>query len=342
METTHFGVGIIGCGSMGKIRAEALTQSENGTLIGVYDNHSPAAKALAQTYHVSVMKTPRDLIHHPGVQIVIVSTPHAFLAPYALQALQQGKHVLIEKPGAISLFEMTQLAQQQNSQRTVRCKIGYHLRFHPAAQTLHQRLRSTPKDRVLWVRGSYGHGGRPGYEKQWRFQKELSGGGEVIDQGVHLLDLLQWWILEPFSVLAASRQNAFYPSTEEDNGFLLLTNASGTHAQLHCSATQWKNLFRVEIATQNHLYLWEGLGNKNYGPEKLTIFSRPTEGGAPSSEVLDFPEAYKESWVREWQSFYLACARPHEPLHSTPQDSLDLFRQLEQVSQKSFFTLEKI
>ncbi len=279
-------------------------------------------------------RTAEEILDDPSIGIVVIATPNHCLAEMGARALRNAKHVLIEKPGAISAEQVETLIAAQEATGAV-CKIGYNHRFHPAAQRLMREVSSGNHGRILWIRGAYGHGGRPGYEKEWRFNRALSGGGEIIDQGVHLLDLVQGCGDEIFSLQFASRLSAFYPSTEEDNGFLVLQSLSGAVAQLHCSVTQWKNLFRFEVATERSLWQWEGLGNPNYGEERLTIYRRKPQGGAPDREVLEFGHCGMESWEGEWRHFYNACQQKDSPVASSVRDSRWIFGVLTQVRERS-------
>lgn len=295
-------IGLIGCGAIGEKRLHAIRATGRGEIVGVADVFRERAERLAFAFGAEVC-SPQAILQTSAINVAIVSTPNRFLAEYGEMALAQAKHVLLEKPGAISRDQISRmLAVQKSAPSKPLCKIGYNHRFHPAAMKIKQELRNDDCGRILWIRGAYGHGGRPGYEKEWRFQNELSGGGEIIDQGVHLLDLLSWWLSEPLAVRACLRQNAFYPSSEEDNGYLLLEANSGVVAYLHCSATQWKNLFRVEIATENALLVWNGLGSPNYGNERLTIYRRNPKGGKPDETVHRFDDM-DISLEAEWRHF---------------------------------------
>lgn len=329
MQDPTFGVALIGCGYVGKKRLEAIRRTGLGKVIGIFDADPARARELSEDFKVPVAAEPIALVNDKSVNAVIVATPNQSLARYGCLALEGGKHVLVEKPGAISVGEIISLEKHRRAGRELQCKIGYNLRFHPAAQKIKGLLAG---ESVLWVRGAYGHGGRPGYEKEWRFQREISGGGQFIDQGVHLLDLLAWWVDELFEVVASSRQNAYYRSSEEDNGFLLLASPSGVHAQFHTSATQWKNLFRMEVATRDSLFIWEGLGNEAYGPETLIIYRRNPGGGAPSEAREVFASAAEESWSAEWEHFY-KCINGKGALYSTVEEGIGIFHFLDDVHQ---------
>lgn len=314
------GVAQIGCGAVAEKRLRALQASGLGRLELVYDPDEGKAIRLAHQFGARATTDFAEPFRSSRIGFVIVSTPNHLLASYGSMALEAGKHLLLEKPGAISISQVLSLVKNQSVQsKRPLCKVGFNLRFHPAAQRLRNLLASRELGPVLWARAAYGHGGRPGYEQEWRFQKSLSGGGEVIDQGVHLFDLLGWLTDEQFELLHAVRQNAFYRGTEEDNGFLLLRSPRGTVANLHFSATQWKNLFRLEIATARALLVWEGLGDVNYGPETLTVHRRNESGGIPDTSQQVFQEV--DSWRAEWEHFF-RCASGEEGSLSSPLEEL--------------------
>lgn len=310
-------IGLLGCGAMGEKRLQAVSRTQLGTITAVFDTDDTRAQRFAKQYQAKRAEEPSEL--WSLCDIGIVATPNALLAPHALEGLDLEKFVLVEKPGAIGRAELERIARPK-------CKIGYNHRFHPAALAIAKELRDP-----LWIRAAYGHGGRPGYENEWRMRRELSGGGEILDQGVHLLDLSRFWLNDELTVKSAIRQNAFYASTEEDNGFLLLRSKQGVPLTLHCSATQWKNLFRVEIAGRDDLWVWEGLGTDSYGPERLTRYRRNPAGGKPTETTQTFAEASNQSWDDEWRHFYGFATGEISELLSPAQDSLPLFETLEAI-----------
>ncbi len=255
------------------------------------------------------------------IDIAIIATPHAYLAEYGHECLKRNIPTLIEKPAAISKEQIQSLLQY-----TPPSKVGYNLRFHPAAQLLKEKLFG---QKPIWIRAAYGHGGRPGYEKEWRMSP--AGGGESMDQGVHLLDLLPWLTDESFAVLESVEQNQFYTANVDDNCYWTLKAQGGAIAQLHCSANQWKNLFRLEIATSTHLYYWEGLGG-SYGIETLTYYQRNPDGGAPLSQAIQFEQANEESWKKEWEYFYECVIQKRRITLSPLRESLAIFDCLQRRS----------
>ena len=230
---------------------------------------------------------------------VIVATANHALAPLALQAVRAGKHVLIEKPGAIRASELEMLAAEA-AERGVCVRIGYNHRFHPALRQARELIDSGAIGELMFLRGRYGHGGRVGYEKEWRADPAISGGGELIDQGVHLIDLAQWF-LGDFTNVEGHAATFFWPMPVDDNAFLNLRTAGGQTAWLHVSCTEWKNLFSLEIYGRTGKLHMEGLGG-SYGVERLSFYKMLPEMGPPETTIFEYPRG-DDSWRLEMGEF---------------------------------------
>src|SRR5439155_26745498 len=163
---------------------------------------------------------------------------------------------------------------------------------------------------IMVVRGRYGHGGRIGYEKEWRADPKISGGGELIDQGVHLIDLAGIF-LGQFSTIDGHISTSFWDMPVEDNAFLSLRNSGGCTAWLHASCTEWKNLFSLEIYGRNAKLHWEGLGG-SYGVERLSFYQMSPQMGPPETTIFEFPRG-DESWKLEINEFFEDIRLGREP-----------------------------
>ncbi len=286
---------IIGCGLIGTKRARALTGA-GAEVVAVHDVDAGRAKALAESIGPAVLvaDSAGAACAH-GVDIAVVATTHRALAPSAIEAIEAGSHVLLEKPGACDVDELRGVAALAvRDGRQVR--MGYNHRFHPSFLEAHRVIASGDFGRVMNIRARYGHGGRLGYEQEWRADRALSGGGELLDQGVHLIDLTRSLVGDvslAFSELATS----FWATQVEDNAFLALRAESGAFAWLHASWTEWKNLFSFEIALERAKLEIEGLGG-SYGTERLTVHEMLPELGPPVTRAWEWPRP-DESWARE-------------------------------------------
>ena len=186
----RLGVGIIGCGLIGQKRAKALG---SGRLLACADLELGRAVLVAGKSKALIFSDWRDLLALPQVEMVIVSTLHDSLAEISLAAIKAGKHVLVEKPAARNPDELESLIVAAE-QCGVLVRVGLNHRYHRAFRKARQIFESGVLGEMMFVRGRYGHGGRLGYDREWRANPILSGGGELIDQGPHLIDLARWFL----------------------------------------------------------------------------------------------------------------------------------------------------
>jgi len=314
-------VAVVGCGLIGARRA-TVARDAGDEVRAVVDLDPARARDLAAQVSARPLTDWREAVADPEVDAVCVSTVNAALMPVTLGALAAGKHVLCEKPfgrNAAEAAEMTRAAREAG--RTV--KVGFNLRFHPGIADAHRLARSGALGRLAHLRAAYGHGGRPGYEHEWRGDPALAGGGELLDQGVHLVDLTRWFLGDIGRVYGVTSTVAWPIAPLEDNGFALLHARSGAVASLHTSWTQWRNLFRLELFGDRASVAVEGLGG-SYGDERLTLHTRRPEGGRPDEEVRTYPPE-DASWAEEWREFRAAVTEGRPPLGAA-EDGLAVAR----------------
>ena len=304
-------VAMIGCGLIGQKRLNNLPP---GTITVACDlNLERARKLAAQSPGCVATDQVGQAVASPNVDVVMIATLNSALAPIACQAVQAGKHVLVEKPAAISVRELEELAAlARQHDRLVR--VGYNHRYHPACLKALEIWRSGALGPLMFLRGRYGHGGRLGYDQEWRADPKLSGGGELIDQGVHLIDLAGIF-LGDFTSIQGHVTTYFWNMPVDDNAFISLRNAQGCTAWLHATCTEWKNLFSLEIYGRNAKLHWEGLGG-SYGLERLTYYQMLPQMGPPDTTIHEFPRG-DESWKLEMIEFFEDIR-----LHRTPVPGL--------------------
>jgi predicted dehydrogenase len=245
--------------------------------------------------------------------VVVVAAPHDQLAGLAERALDAGCHVLIEKPAGLGTAQVERVqAAAEHAGRRV--KVGFNHRFHPGIARAAAEVHSGRHGELMHLRGRYGHGGRLGYDREWRAEPARSGGGELIDQGMHLLDLTHW-IAGPLPLHSALLRTHFWDTPVEDNAALILGEAQGRTApwaMLHVTWTEWKNLFSLEIYCRAAKLQVDGLV-RSYGPQRLRIYRMGPELGPPETQEIPYPNEDR-SWEREWANFREAIAAGEERL----------------------------
>ncbi len=301
MKTSKIRAGVVGLGLIGQRRARVIAAHAGSRLAWVADANPDLAQKTAAEFGVPGFTDWESALREGTTDVVIVSTPNFLLAPIASAAMNAGNHVLIEKPMGKNLEDALLLSKTAAKTRR-RLKIGFNHRYHPALSKAHALFQKGKIGRAINIRCQYGHGGRKGYEKEWRGSIKMAGGGELTDQGVHVIDLIQWFCGAPKNA-CAFLQTAFWPiKPSEDNGFAMLQYANGAIASFHTSWTQWKNLFNFEVFGEKGSLKVTGLGG-SYGPETLTVTFRKKEGGVPNQSEVSFTGADR-SWELEWKDFY--------------------------------------
>jgi predicted dehydrogenase len=315
---SEVGVAVIGCGLIGERRAAAAAAGPGTVLRLVVDTDADRAQRTAACHGADAGTEWQQALSREDVGAVVVCTPNALLVPIATAALAAGRHTLIEKPMGRNVAEAGQLAAAANASTAV-LKIGFNHRYHPGIARAAAVLASGEIGRLIQLRARYGHGSRPGCEQEWRGNAELAGGGELLDQGVHIIDLFQWLAGPAIRVHAELQQSVWPLGPLEDNAFALMRFDDGVVGQMHVSMTQWKNLFSLEVHGDRGAVTVQGLGG-SYGPERLTVVRRNMAGGVPDLETTVF-EGPDLSWAEEWLDFVAAMGGA--PLrHGRPEEGL--------------------
>ncbi len=300
------GVAIVGCGLIGRKRAAALAGAR---LVACADTVSDRAVGLARSVYGAIAVDVDTAVSHPDVDLVIVAATNDALTPVAIAALNAGKHVLVEKPAARSGKELDALIEAaRHANRRVR--VGFNHRYHPSLLEARRIIDSGVLGALMFMRGRYGHGGRVGYEREWRSDPTLSGGGELIDQGVHLIDLAGWFLGDLVDVQGVAT-TYFWNMPVDDNAFMTLRTGQGQTAFLHVSCTEWKNLFSLEIYGRDGKIAIDGLGG-SYGLERIAHYRMLPEMGPPETFIREFPGADR-SWELEFSEFLEDIEADREP-----------------------------
>jgi len=287
----------IGCGLIGNKRANTISKN---SIIGCYDTDKKKSQLFARKFFCKSYKNFNQLIK--DTDIVIICTPHKYLDKFTLISIKFGKHVFVEKPGAISLKSLKKLINNTRyADNKLKVQVGYNHRFHPSIIQAIKMVKKKTLGDIMYVRSRYGHGGRKNYEKEWRMKKSISGGGELIDQGSHIIDLSRI-ILGNFTKINSSLRSFFWKSKVEDNAFLTLKTKNNKIAFLHASCTEWKNKFSFEIFGKKGKLEIKGLGG-SYGKEKLIFYKMSKSLGKPKIKIWNFSSKIDLSWNSELSEF---------------------------------------
>lgn len=294
-------LGLIGCGLIGKRRALAAARGNQVSL--VCDRDTARAGVVANLVNARLVADWQEVVR-ADLDAVMVATSHDGLAEIAHAAATAGKHVLVEKPAGRNFDEVSRVRAAACT-AGIRVKVGFNHRFHRGLTTAKQLVFQGALGPLYYIRARYGHGGRVGYENEWRCNPAISGGGELIDQGSHLIDLSRWFIGD-LMLDYASLPTFFWNTSVEDNCFLALSGPQGEKVWLHATWTEWKNIFSFEITGRDGKLTVDGLGG-SYGLERLTFHKMGPQMGPPETTIWEYPFP-DNSWQAEFAAFEAALS----------------------------------
>ena len=322
--------GIIGCGLIGRRRADSFGVA--ASLVACADIDLERARSLAARCGGSsrVSTAWQSVVEASDLDAVVIATPHDSLAEITLAAIKRGKHVLVEKPAARSATELEPVAAEADRRNAI-VRVGFNHRYHRAFRRAREIVDRGELGDLMFLRARYGHGGRLGYEKEWRADASVSGGGELIDQGVHLIDLARWF-LGDFTHVDGTAQTYFWDMPVDDNAFLMLRTANKQVAWLHASASEWKNTFSMEIYGRHGKLQIDGLGG-SYGTERLTWYRMLPQMGPPETTSWEYPMA-DDSWSAELAEFLEDIRQKRQPSPNL-KDALAALRVVQHIYAES-------
>ena len=321
-------VGIIGFGKMGGIRYQAINNNGHGRIVAIAD-----PRDVPRLPEVRFHCTPEELIEDPEIDAVFICTPNYLNGPLTIHALRAGKHVFCEKPPAFNAREMEEIIAEEQKARGLKLMYGFNHRHHDSIIKAKELVDSGAYGRILWMRGRYGKSVDQSFYSDWRSKRELAGGGIMMDQGIHMLDLFLM-MAGDFEEVQAFVSNLYWKLDVEDNVFATFRNKNGLVASLHSTMTQWRHLFSFEIFLERGYIVINGLLTDSgaYGEEEMTIAkNRTTAPAATWSDDERFCYSVNNSWRYEIESFFDAIELDRPVCVGTSQDALKLMRLMDKI-----------
>lgn len=310
---------LIGAGAMGRRWAAAIAETPRVRLACVFDPNAAAARALAEQHRAEAVSNVHDALARRDIDLVVIVTPHAFLAQHAAAALRARKHVLVEKPGSVRSSEMERLGRMARRNRRV-LMVGYLYRFFDIIRRAKQLVDGGAVGAIRTMRIRHGFPGRPGYAREWRMDKRLAGGGVLMDQGAHLLDLANWFQGGPWTRVHGALSNRRFKTKVEDTALVTLKNKRGQCAELSVCVAEPKPIFRLEISGSKGNLVAEGLGKKYGGTEVITIGCR---------RIPCRPDA--EAALRREFRHFVAAADRGRPISPNADDASAVLKIVERI-----------
>ncbi len=296
-------VGIIGYGVMGKIRHKVINELGNiAKVVAISEQFS-------KVENIDIPNlTPEELINQENIDVVIVCTPNHLNKEFTIKALNAGKHVFCEKPPAFTGADVLEIIATEKASNK-KLMYGFNHRHHDSIIHMKELISGGEYGNPLWARGRYGKSVTPDYFNQWRSQSKFAGGGILMDQGIHMLDLFLY-LLGDFDTVKAELSNLYWKMDVEDNAFVIMKDTrSGVIASLHSTMTQWRHLFSLEIFLEKGYMVLNGLitSSMTYGEEELSIAkNRSTAPAATWKDEIKTRYTDNNSWRYEMEHFFSA------------------------------------
>lgn len=323
---------IIGMGRMGKMRYNMLLQHGGFEIVGICDEDISKIK----DYGIATFTDWCECFEKCDFDAVFVCTVNAVIPNVVCKALELDKHVFSEKPPGRNLKDT--LKMQEVSKRHPNCvlKFGFNHRYHSSVLEAKALIDSGLLGDVVCARGVYGKAGSPMFINEWRNNVDISGGGILLDQGVHMLDLLIYF-LGNFEEVKSFVDNLVWKEIDtEDSAFAILKTSNGKIASLHSNALQWKHKFDLDIICTNGYMALNGLitSTNSYGEEKITYYkkdllSRSGALGKPLEHTLCFDS--DRSWEYEHNEFYDAIMGGGAIIQGTIDDAVNVMTVVDKI-----------
>ncbi|MCX6168373.1 MAG: Gfo/Idh/MocA family oxidoreductase [Ignavibacteriales bacterium] len=323
--------GIIGFGKIGRLRKELIEKLNIGIVEAIADPFAEFSDLkgdyfLTRDYH--------DLLNRK-LDCLVIATPNNITAKAVMEGLSAGKHIFCEKPPGRNLDDVLMIQKCFNNCNGLKLKFGFNHRAHNSVIEAKRIIRSGRMGKLMWGRGLYGKSGGLNFKDEWRSKVDISGGGILLDQGIHMLDLLNLFF-EGFSEVKSFITNSFWEIPVEDNAFILLKNDKNQFASFHSSSTQWKHTFKLELFFSDGYMILSGLltGSRSYGRETLIVARRQFEDelelvGNPSEEVIYFDE--DKSWELELKDFE-ECIKENKPvIHGSIENAVKVMELIDRI-----------
>jgi len=326
-------IGIIGYGTMGKIRHQAIDEVGKAEVIATSD------PSIGSEFETIPNLTHEEIIQHPEIDAIIVCTPNYLNKELTIRSLNAGKHVFCEKPPCFTGKEMEEIIEAE-TRSGKKLMYGFNHRHHDSIMQMKEVIDSKEYGRVLWMRGRYGKSVTSDYYTRWRAKKDLAGGGILMDQGIHMLDLFLY-LGSDFDTVKAEISNLYWNLEVEDNAFVILKNSkNGMVANLHSTMSQWRHLFSLEIFMEKGYMVLNGLitSSMSYGEEVLSIAkNRSTAPAATWKDEIQTKYVINNSWRYEMEHFFNAIDKDQAVQIGNSQDALKLMRIMDKIyDQKDF------
>lgn len=326
----HIRVGIAGWGTVGRIRHACVDETEGMEVVAISDEQ--ISVPVDSEDEIKRWNSALEMIEAGGLDAVFVCLPNYLAAEVTIAALEAGLHVFCEKPPGRNLADIEAVREVEVARPEQTLVYGFNHRYHDSVLEAMRLIESGDLGEILDLRGVYGKSAIIRFEAgEWRAQRKLAGGGILLDQGIHMVDMMRLFAGE-FEDIHAFVSNRFWEHDVEDNAYALMKTQGGVVAMLHSSATQWRHRFQLDITLSAGAISLAGIlsSTRSYGAETITVaYPGKGEAGDPMEITTRFNT--DESWMREIAAFSESLREGGSPPSGSSYEALRTMELVERI-----------
>ena len=340
-------VGIVGYGVVGKRRRKYIDEhpdmqtiavcdvrfEEDGSMIDesrVVQEYKKVEQYSIEKPHTGVFgdgvhffSNYKDLLEHQTLDILFVCLPNYLSPIVTIAGLERGLHVFCEKPPGRTVNDVKSVMDVEKKHPQLKLKYGFNHRYHGSVKRAKEIIDNKEFGDIINFRGVYGKSSIVPFTGEWRSRREYAGGGILLDQGIHMLDMFRYFCGD-FSEVKSFISNDYWGHDVEDNVYAILRDQHGRIAMIHSSSTQWQHSFRLEITFMEGYLELSGIlsGSKSYGQEKLVVIPRQEDsivGSLTGKEILYLEDT---SWNDEIMEFADLIINDRPVINGSSYDAL--------------------
>jgi predicted dehydrogenase len=316
-------VGIAGYGVVGKRRRESIDLHPALKTIAVCDRVFPDDGVFPDGVRYY---THFNRLLQEDLEVLFVCMTNDIAPEVTIAGLEKGLHVFCEKPPGRDLNDIARVIACEKKHPNLKLKYGFNHRYHDSVRDALKIIKNQELGSLISMRGVYGKSKMISFDSDWRTKRALAGGGILLDQGIHMVDLMRLFAGE-FVDIHSFVSNNYWHHDVEDNVYALMRTADGVVAMLHSSATQWRHRFEIDITLSRGMVILSGIlsGSKSYGAETILVaYAGENDCGDPREMTMRYNQ--DNSWWDEICDFTDAILNGKPILDGSSMEALETMR----------------
>jgi predicted dehydrogenase len=311
-------VGIAGFGATGKRRFNVLMKHPSVEVVAVCEKDLKAITNLNPK--INSFDNYKELLKQP-LDIVFVCLPNYLAPDVTIESLERGCHVFCEKPPGRNVNDVDKVIKVENKNKSLKLMYGFNHRYHYSVRDAIKIVKSKEFGKVISLRGLYGKSKLLNFATDWRTNRKYSGGGILLDQGIHMVDLIRLFGGD-FNQITSFISNNHWKHDVEDNALAIMRSKEGVIASLHSTATEWRHRFRLEIGLEKGSINLSGIlsSTKSYGAEKITVaYAADDDMGDPIEKTTNYNK--DNSWKDEIYDFISSIEKNKKVIYGSSNEA---------------------